>query len=79
MKLKTKFNVGDKVYHLNDNKVCHSAVDAIDVYVRKDEIFINYNLVISEIAFEAMQFGEEKCFSTIDELLASLRPLEEHN
>lgn len=71
MEIKTKFNVGDTVHLLHDNKAVSATVLAIEIGCYETETRINYD-VRSEA--QALRFAvkEAKVFATKQELLASL-------
>ena len=73
MEIKTKFNLGQKVYLLWNNKVVCPQIDGISVRVDialgngEKDISITYELVGL-----AKRFDEEVLFATKEELLQSL-------
>ena len=62
-----KFNVGDTVYYMDDNKVKSSIITDIDYYIHKNETNLAYYLIDNTISK-----GESKLFSSKIELLNSL-------
>ena len=62
-----KFNVGDTVYYMEDNKVESSIITSITYYIRKNEINLTYYLNDYTLSKE-----ESKLFSSKIELLNSL-------
>ena len=62
-----KFNVGDTVYYMDDNKVKSSIITDIDYYIHKNETNLAYYLNDNTISK-----GESKLFSSKIELLNSL-------
>lgn len=70
MKIETKFNVGDIIFTLLDNKVNEIKVNSIEIYFYKNSSFsIIYLYYIKEMAFK---INENSCFGTKQELLNSL-------
>lgn len=62
-----KFNVGDTVYYMEDNKVKSSIITDIDYYIHKNEANLAYYLNDNTISK-----GDSKLFSSKIELLNSL-------
>ena len=72
MDIKTKYDIGQSVFFMKDNKVETSAIRQItlDVWYNKDK---NVKERISYCLFSSSQFYEEKdLFPTKEELLKSL-------
>ena len=72
MEIKTKFNLGQKVYLLWNNKVIYPQIESISVRVDalgngEKDISIIYELVELD-----KRFDEEVLFATKEELLQSL-------
>lgn len=72
MEIKTKFNLGQKVYLLWNNKVVSPQIDGISVRVialgnGEKDISITYELVGMD-----KRFDEDVLFATKEELLQSL-------
>ncbi len=81
MTIETKFNLGQLVFKMTENKVVSYEVGSAVVYIRKtadlqkeqevieytNEIIINYKLT-----YEKGDFHESLLFATKEELLASL-------
>lgn len=72
MEIKTKFNLGQKVYLLWNNKVIRPQIEGISVRVNalgngEKDISITYELVGLD-----KRFDEEVLFATKEELLQSL-------
>lgn len=70
MKIETKFNVGDKVFVIWENKVYRAIVIDIDIRVSRLPMKIIY-----QVQFETagiIGFHEERLFATKQELIDSL-------
>lgn len=82
MTVKTKFNVGDTLYTIHNNKVEKITVKEINIEINKKHINVLYKSVEEFLPFPSMsgfcgdQFTidrpEEELFSTKEELLKSL-------
>ena len=67
MEVKTKFNVGDMVWYIYNNKVSHLDVTAVSISVYSDsDPIIKYTLHYD------YELDESKLFTTKEELLKSL-------
>lgn len=42
MEVKTKFNIGDTIYFMYDNKVCNSSVRSVSIWIGKKSTDIKY-------------------------------------
>lgn len=84
MELKTKFNVGDTVYFLNDNTLYKGVINYITINVRK------CSLIIYEVAFinsdneeSTKDMGEDWLFESakevVDDLMLNFEKREEEN
>lgn len=67
MKIETKYNVGNTVYLINNNKVDSSFVDNITITIWGDKVYEKYSLNSRKDWFDASQL-----FPTKEELLKSL-------
>ena len=69
MEIKTKYNVGDKVYFLSNNAVVCLPIDTIRIEIDKNNNIIKYR-ISNNGTCEWRQ--EDKLFTTKEELLKSL-------
>lgn len=69
MKINTKFDVGDRVFFMNDNKVCETNIERITITTKEDNIEIKYLVKVS-YGYESLL--ESKVFTTKQELLNTL-------
>ena len=58
MEIKTKFNVGDKVFLLHNSEIKHMEIYSIDLYVNNgNSVHIRYNLNFKN---KLIPYGEDK-------------------
>lgn len=71
MNIKTKFNLNDEVYYMEDNKPCKSFIKQISVNINYSEtlaqMYINYTL-----AHSSESFAEKDLYSNIEQLKNSI-------
>lgn len=69
MKIETKFNIGDAVWAMNDNKALSFTVSRIDAAVVGDKVGISYM-----VSLYGLYLGreEQEIFATKKELIESL-------
>lgn len=76
MKIETKFSYNDTVYAMSDNKVYSFNVERIEVTVTPKEpgaAFTGKNVDVVYFDYQCKRhFKEADCYSTKEELLASL-------
>lgn len=72
MEIKTKFNLGQKVYLLRNNKVVCPQIDGIFVRVNALENGEKDISIIYELVELDKRYDEEVLFATKEELLQSL-------
>jgi len=75
MQIETKYNLEDKVWCLSGDKVYQLAIIKIEITIRKDNTWIMYELIEKPNypgRFYMSSVNEKFCFSTKEELLASL-------
>lgn len=80
MEIKTKYNLGDKVYVMHDNKVVYFTIQRINIKIGdkisieyvSSEKFRQYLYLSKESDYMSLYVEEEKVFSTKEELLKSL-------
>lgn len=82
MEIKTKYNIGDKVCALNNNRIIWFTINAIEinikasdptviVYTSKEE-YEDYSFVTGCNVLSSYTYREENVFATKEELLKSL-------
>ncbi len=72
MEIKTKFNVGDYIYVVINNRVYHQNINSIEISINSyKDISIHYRTGLSD-ASAGILHNENLVFSTKQELLASL-------
>lgn len=69
MEIKTRFNVGDTIYFMYDNKVCNSSVCSISVWAGRESMDIKYYVDRDK---DKISITEGKSYATKEELIASL-------
>lgn len=73
MEIKTKYNIGDKVYTLHKNKITKVKIKAVNCALSNTERYIGYATDIVEGLFNSNKvFTEKELFKTKEELLESL-------
>ena len=81
MEIKTKFNIGDKVWTLHENKIVKFTINQIEANVYDDEILIKYGSkerikqTVSWSIFQqelSISKKESELFSAKEELINSL-------
>ena len=72
MEIKTKYNIGDRVYTLFDNKVENFIIEGINIVADKEYPILIQYLSYNIIPGENTRFDEERVFPTKEELLKSL-------
>lgn len=72
MDIKTKFNIGDTVYHMFHDKIRESQIDAIRIRATtKGNPIITYEMnIVNDYGYETI--GELNIFATKEELIKSL-------
>jgi hypothetical protein len=68
MDVKTKFNIGDYVFTVMDNKVWNFTINSIFIRVSNEKIIVEYKFVSNE----RLTRKEHELFTTKEELLKSL-------
>lgn len=71
MVIQTKFDIGDDVFYMEDNKVASSIVTDINIYV-SDNIFGIYEANVFYKIFDGTTISGKGLFATKQELLESL-------
>lgn len=69
MEIRTKFNIGDTIYFMYDNKVCNSSVCSVSVWVGRESTDIKYYVDRDK---DRISITENKVYATKEELIASL-------
>ena len=73
MEIKTKFNIGDEVFYLDENKIKTKRIDSIQFDLYKDKSGgLRYRLEGFSKTGHWEYFKENELFSTKEELIASL-------
>lgn len=68
MEIKTKFNVGDKVFYMRDNRVQSEEVRGIQVLIHRSEV----NIIVYVSSGDKRGYAEDVLFESKEELLKSL-------
>lgn len=71
MEIKTKYNIGDWVYFMHENKVHIGVIKKITIHIEKNKTNTVYSLTDQNNGLE-LQFGTPFLFLTKEELLKSL-------
>lgn len=72
MTIETKFNIGDKVWFMNENKVCCDEISAIHLHLYEDKQLFNYSFGLNDCIQKYIQVDEQELFRTKQELLDNL-------
>lgn len=82
MDIKTKFNIGNKVFFMHQNKVASANIEAIDIQVKKEMVTnkpnpYGYDIIDNPYIFYKMEgfslsLLESALFSSKQELIESL-------
>ena len=72
MTIETKFNIGDEVWYMENNKVCCDTISAIHLHVYEYDRIFNYSFGLTDCTKPYIQVDESKLFRTKQELLDSL-------
>ena len=70
MTIKTKYNIGDKVWFMNEGEPTSERIVRIDVEQYERKQFVEYTVVLSDVILTS--FYEQEVFPTKEELLKSL-------
>jgi len=74
MRIETKFNLGDKLYFVRENRINEGTVSGIEIDVGKT----NKKKIVTDLSYRVWNgssmtmISESRAFATIDELTASL-------
>ena len=68
MEIKTKFNVGDKVFYMKDNRVQSGEVRGMQVLIHRSEA----NIIVYVSLGDKRGYSEDFLFESKEELLKSL-------
>lgn len=68
MEIKTKFNVGDEVFYMRDNRVQSGEVRGMEVYIHRSEA----NVIVYVSPGDSRGYTEDFLFGSKEELLKSL-------
>lgn len=73
MTIETKYNCGDFVYVLDDNKIMCRQIIVVDVWANREKVTIEYKMATLDMHKNCREiYPEDKCFSKKEELLQSL-------
>ena len=72
MTIKTKYNIGDEVWFMNENKACSDIITAIHIYRTETMSNVTYGFGQSIHSQIIATMSEQDLFSTKEELLKSL-------
>lgn len=77
MQVKTKYNLGEELFYLNENKkIRQESVSSATMFVRKDHISVSYTM--GEL-YVGDSIDEKYLFETKKELIDSLDDLDEES
>ena len=75
MDIKTKYNIGDSVFFMNDNRVWQGEIESFDIGFSQrssGEKYITISYCVKTMFFTDFSVAEYKLFSTKEDLLKSL-------
>ena len=75
MDIKTKYNIGDSVFFMNDNRVWQGEIESFDIGFSQrssGEKYITISYCVKTEFFTNFSVSEHKLFLTKEELLKSL-------
>ena len=75
MDIKTKYNIGDSVFFMNDNRVWQGEIESFDIGFSQrssGEKYITISYCVKTEFFTDFSVSEHKLFLTKEELLKSL-------
>ena len=72
MTINTKFDIGDSVFFIEDNKVKKQYVESINIEIVIDSWFNTLRLIRYTLNDGKSPYNEDKLFASKDELLKSL-------
>lgn len=73
MTIETKYNIGERVYFMHNNKVDNACISDIDVLIRYDRNHIRSNPDVSIYYYiDSRKYSELNLFPTKEELIKSL-------
>ena len=70
MTIETKYNIGDKVWFMNEGEPTSEKIVRIDVEQYEQKQFVEYTVILCDVILTS--FYEEEIFPTKEELLKSL-------
>jgi len=72
MTIETKFNIGDEVFFLHDNKIVKDKILYVSILLTKAGITVKYNMFETRDKTYEVNFIDSQIFATKQELLDSL-------
>ena len=75
MDIKTKYNIGDSVFFMNDNRVWQGEIESFDIGFSQrssGEKYITISYCVKTMFFTDFSVAENKLFTTKEDLLKSL-------
>lgn len=72
MEIKTKYNIGDEVWYMENNKVCCDKISAVHLHIYEYDQIINYSFGLTDCTKLYIHVDESKLFPSKQELLDSL-------
>lgn len=74
MQIKTKYNIGDKVFFVFENKIVEAKIHSIEAKIEKKEIQYSYTvLFITSETCETIRLDENQMYKTTSQLFKDLR------
>ena len=75
MEIKTKYEIGQRVFFMSDNRVCEGTIEYFDIGFRQDisgEKDMTISYCVKTMFFTDFSVAEDKLFLTKEELIESL-------
>ena len=74
MEIKTKYDIGQRVFFMSDNRVCEGTIESFDIGFGYDNgtEYLDICYCVKTMFFTDFSVAEDKLFSTKEELLKSL-------
>ena len=75
MDIKTKYDIGQRVFLMNDNRVYQGGIESFDIGFSQSvsgEKYITISYCVKTMFFTDLSVAEDKLFLTKEELLTSL-------
>lgn len=75
MQIKTKYNIGDKVFFMLENRIVEAPIHSIEARIEKKEIQYSYTVsfLTSDGTCESIRLNENQMYKTTSQLFKDLR------